>query len=158
MWKSSSLERTWKSGSLEPCQHVPLIAGFSPGQPKGHPSSRCRGHEWPLFRAHASSCSGREETPDRKKPRCGTGSWYPPLCLQHLEKQGNGAASVCAGSGNGGPARHHVTRKCRIILFTLVIPRAFTPEESAFAPNRVPAADATPPDTPRVSAAPCRPA
>src|SRR5437899_5029271 len=27
-------------------------------------------------------------------------------------------------SGNGGPARHHVTRKCRIILFTLVIPRA----------------------------------
>src|SRR6266566_5930202 len=35
---------------------------------------------------------------------------------------------------------------------------AFRPEESAFAPNCVPAADATPPDTPRVSAAPCRPA
>src|SRR5438132_1300264 len=103
-------------------------------------------------------CSGREEASRLKKPRCGTGSWYPPLCLQHLEKQGNGAASVCSGSGNGGPARHHVTRKCRIILFTLVIPRAFTPEESAFAPNRVHAADATPPDTPRVSAAPCRPA
>src|SRR2546427_6662756 len=35
---------------------------------------------------------------------------------------------------------------------------AFRPEESAFAPNLVHAADATPPDTPRVSAAPCRPA
>ena len=34
----------------------------------------------------------------------------------------------------------------------------FRPEESAFAPNCVPAADATPPDTPRVYAAPCRPA
>src|SRR5437016_1236480 len=32
-WKSSSLERTWKSGSLEPRQHLPLIGGFSPGQP-----------------------------------------------------------------------------------------------------------------------------
>src|SRR5947209_16960901 len=77
-----------------------------------------------LPRSRKLLCSGREETPDRKKPRCGTGSWYPPLCLQHLEKQRNGAASVCAGSGKDGPARHHVTRKCRIILFTLVIPRA----------------------------------
>src|SRR5438445_3576611 len=110
-----------------------------------------------LPRSRKLLCSGREETPDRKKPRCGTGSWYPPLCLQHLGKQRNGAASVCAGSGKDGPARHHVTRKCRIILFTLVIPRApLGPKESAFAPNRVPAADATPPDTPRVSAAPCR--
>src|SRR6266567_3255806 len=62
-----------------------------------------------LPRSRKLLCSGREETPDRKKPRCGTGSWYPPLCLQHLEKQRNGAASVCSGSGNGGPARHHVT-------------------------------------------------
>src|SRR5437016_14478669 len=76
-----------------------------------------------LPRSRKLLCSGREETPDRKKPRCGTGSWYPPLCLQHLEKQRNGAASVCASSGKDGPARHHVTRKCRIFLFTLVIPR-----------------------------------
>src|SRR5437867_10932060 len=75
-----------------------------------------------LPRSRKLLCSGREA--DRKKPRCGTGSWYPPLCLQHLEKQRDGAASVCAGSGKDGPARHHVTRKCRIILFTLVIPRA----------------------------------
>src|SRR5207244_889808 len=53
-------------------------------------------------------CSGREEASRLKKPRCGTGSWYPPLCLQHLEKQGNGAASVCSGSGNGGPARRRM--------------------------------------------------
>src|SRR2546428_14176152 len=76
-----------------------------------------------LPRSRKLLCSGREETPDRQKLRRGTGSWYPPLCLQHLEKQRNGAASVCSGSGNGGPGGHHVTRKCRIILFTLVIPR-----------------------------------
>src|SRR6266576_3511146 len=86
---------TWKSGSLEPRQHVPLIAASAPASPKGHPSPRCRGHEMPLFHAYASACApGAKKHTDRKKPRCGTGSWYPPLCLQHLEKQRNGAASV----------------------------------------------------------------
>src|SRR3989475_13277514 len=33
---SKAAASTWKSGSLEPRQHVPLIAGFSPGQPSCH--------------------------------------------------------------------------------------------------------------------------
>src|SRR3989442_15708909 len=39
-----------------------------PASPKGHPSSRCRGHEWPLFHAHASSCApGAKKHPDTRK-------------------------------------------------------------------------------------------
>src|SRR6266581_7732637 len=33
-----------------------------------------------LPRLRKRLCSGREETSDRKKHRCGSGSWYPPLC------------------------------------------------------------------------------
>src|SRR5439155_26852289 len=97
VWKSSFLERTWKSGSLEPRQHVPLIAASAPASPKGHPSPRCRGHEWPLFHAYASSCApGAKKHPDRRKTRCGTDSCYPPLCLQHLEKQRYGEEQLCS--------------------------------------------------------------
>ena len=59
----------WKSGSLEPRQHVPLIAASAPASPKGHPSPRGRGHEWPLFHAHASFCApGAKKHPTGRNP------------------------------------------------------------------------------------------
>src|SRR5438128_7741636 len=53
-----------------------------PASPKGHPSSRCRGHEWPLFHAHASSCApGAKKHPDAGS-NAGTAlvGGTPPLC------------------------------------------------------------------------------
>src|SRR3989442_9506186 len=53
-----------------------------PASPKGHPSSRCRGHEWPLFHAHASSCApGAKKHPDTEgNPGTAQVRGTPPLC------------------------------------------------------------------------------
>src|SRR3989442_6808750 len=52
-----------------------------PASPKGHPSSRCRGHEWPLFHAHASSCApGAKKHPTGRNTDGDQIRGTPPLC------------------------------------------------------------------------------
>src|SRR5207237_9318465 len=61
----------WKNGSVEErLFRAALACAFNCGLQRrpalnGQPSSRCRGHGWPLFHAHASSCApGAKKHPD----------------------------------------------------------------------------------------------
>src|SRR2546425_8616359 len=64
-----------------------------PASPEGHPSSRCRGHEWPLFHAHASSCApGAKKHPTGRNPGVAQVRGTPPSCLNVEERLGGRAA------------------------------------------------------------------
>src|SRR3989442_14064519 len=77
-----------------------------PASPKGHPSSRCRGHEWPLFHAHASSCApGAKKHPDsRKTAAAQVRGDHPCLSNNWRNKVLGQPQSVTAAEKKGQPA------------------------------------------------------
>src|SRR2546422_22155 len=112
-----------------------------------------------LPRLRKRLCSGREETSRLKETQVRHRFVVPTLVSPTPgETKKWGSLSLCRFRKRWASPPSRNTQVPDNPLYPCHSEGAFRPEESAFAPNLVHAADATPAAIPAISAAPCRPA